>query len=82
VFIATDADRKLHAYNSATGAELWSGDLRSHPRGGIVTYRYRGRQYVVVPAGFSGLLSGLLEIPGTPKGENAYVAFALPKKRP
>jgi quinoprotein glucose dehydrogenase len=81
VFIATDADRKLHAYNSATGAELWSGDLRSHPRGGIVTYRYRGRQYVVVPAGFSGLLSGLLEIPGTPKGENAYVAFALPERR-
>jgi quinoprotein glucose dehydrogenase len=81
VFIATEADRKLHAYDSATGAELWSGAIRSHPRGGIVTYTYRGRQYVVVPAGFSGLLSGSLEIPGTPKGENGYVAFALPQRR-
>jgi hypothetical protein len=43
---------------------------------------YRGRQYVVVPAGFSGLVSGSVEIPGTPKGENGYVAFALPERGP
>lgn len=82
VFIGTDADRKLHAYDSATGKELWAGSLPSHPRGGIVTYLYRGRQYVVAPAGFGGSLATLLELPGTPKGDNAYVAFALPSPKP
>lgn len=82
VLIATEADRKLHAYDSATGRELWAGKLPSHPRGGIVTYMYRGRQYVVVPAGFGGLLATLVELPGTAKGDNAYVAFALPVRKP
>jgi len=80
VLIATEADRKLHAYDSATGQELWAGKLPSHPRGGIVTYMYRGRQYIVAPAGFGGMLAMLVELPGTPKGDNAYVAFALPEK--
>jgi quinoprotein glucose dehydrogenase len=78
VLIATEADRKLHAYDSATGKELWAGALPSHPRGGIVTYMSRGRQYVVVPAGFSGTIATLVELPGTAKGANAYVAFTLP----
>lgn len=78
LFIATEADRKLHAYDTANGKELWAGDLPSHPRGGIVTYMYRDRQIIVVPAGFGGLLSTLVELPGTQKGNNAYVAFALP----
>lgn len=78
VLIATEADRKLHAYDSATGKELWAGALPSHPRSGIVTYMYRGRQYIVVPAGFGGSIAALLELPGTTKGNNAYVAFALP----
>jgi quinoprotein glucose dehydrogenase len=80
VLIATEADRKLHAYDSATGQALWAGALPSHPRGGIVTYMYRGRQFIVAPAGFGGALATLVELPGTPKGENAYVAFALPDK--
>lgn len=80
VLIATEADRKLHAYDSATGTELWAGGLPSHPRGGIVTYMSGGRQYVVVPAGFSGTIATLVELPGTSKGTNAYVAFALPLK--
>lgn len=82
VFMATEADRKLHAYDSATGTELWAGRLPSHPRGGIVTYMHRGRQIIVVPAGFGGLISTLVELPGTPRGDNAYVAFALPARKP
>jgi quinoprotein glucose dehydrogenase len=81
VLIATEADRKLHAYDSATGRELWAGKLPSHPRGGIVTYMYRGRQYIVAPAGFGGMLAMLVELPGTAKGDNGYVAFALPEKK-
>ena len=81
VFMATEADRKLHAYDVADGRELWAGKLPSHPRGGIVTYMYRGRQIIVVPAAFGGLISTLVELPGTPRGDNAYVAFALPLSR-
>lgn len=77
VFVATEADRKLHAYDAVTGKELWAGDLPSHPRGGIVTYAHRGRQFVLVPAAFGGAFS-FLKHPGTAKGRNAYVAFALP----
>lgn len=75
VLVATEADRKLHAYDSRTGAELWAGPLPSHPRGGLITYMHAGRQFVVVPAGFGGYpMTG-----GTPeeRSKNAYVAFAL-----
>jgi len=81
VLIATEADRKLHAYDSGSGAQLWARRLPSHPRGGIVTYMYRGRQYIVAPAGFGGTLATLVELPGTPRGKNAYVAFALPESK-
>jgi quinoprotein glucose dehydrogenase len=77
VFVASEADRKLHAYDSTSGRELWSGALPSHPRGGLVTYLHQGRQFIVVPAGFGGYpLTG-----GTPeqRAKNAYVAFALPQ---
>ncbi len=77
VFVASEADRKLHAYDSDSGKELWAGALPSHPRGGLVTYLHEGRQYVIVPAGFGGypLTGGTAEA----RARNAYVAFALPQ---
>lgn len=77
VFVATEADRKLHAYDSDTGKPLWSGALPSHPRGGLISYRYRGRQFILVTAGFGGAF-GMFELPGSAPGRNAYLAFALP----
>lgn len=77
VMAATEADRKLHAFDVQTGREVWAGALPSHPRGGIVTYMHKGRQYIVVPANFGGAFP-MYDIPGSAPGENAYVAFALP----
>lgn len=77
VFAASDADRKLHALDAASGEALWSADLPARPRGGIVTYRHDGRQYVVVPATNSNGLN-FSELPSTfSAGTNSYVAFAL-----
>ena len=78
VFVATEADRRLHAFDTRSGQSLWSGELPAHPRGGLVTYSFEGRQYIVVPAGFSGAIPSV-EIPGTEPGANSYVAFALPE---
>lgn len=70
VFIAaTLFDRKIRAFNKATGEELWSYIL---PAAGVATpavYAVDGRQYIAISAGggkFGGAQSG------------KYVAFALP----
>lgn len=77
IFSASEADRKLHAFDSRTGTHLWSGDLPSRPRGGIAVYSYKGRPYVVVPAANANGYS-LGELPSTfEAGRNGYIAFSL-----
>ena len=68
---ATIYDRKLRAFDSATGKILWEGDL---PYGGVATpatYMAGGEQYVVIAA------SGARDQKG-PKGAS-LVAFKLAK---
>ena len=72
-FIAAAQDRRLRAYDTATGRELWSAEL---PAVGAATpmsfvSRKDGRQYVVIAAG------GHYGIPG-PQAQ-AILAFALPR---
>ena len=70
LFIAATMDEKFRAIDKATGRVLWEHRL---PAGGYAlpaTYRFGGKQYVVIAAGGGGS-------PGTPSGD-AYVAFALP----
>lgn len=72
VFCAGTKDGKLRAFDTETGAELWSAKL---PQGGYAppaTYEVNGRQFVVIAASGGGKLGG-------PTGD-AYVAFALPGK--
>lgn len=72
VFCAGTKDGKLRAFDTETGAELWSAKL---PHGGYAppaTYEVDGRQFVVIAASGGGKLGG-------PTGD-AYVAFALPGK--
>jgi len=68
---ATNFDRKLHAYDKATGKLLWETALPYAGNATPATYMVNGRQYVVVAAGGSFL---------NPKstGGALYVAFALP----
>jgi quinoprotein glucose dehydrogenase len=73
VFIgATNFDRKVRAFDKATGALLWEAVLPYSANGTPSTYEVNGRQYVVVPAG------GGKGRPGTPlESGGVYVAFAL-----
>ncbi len=68
---ATVYDKKLHAYDAATGKLLWESTL---PFAGVATpatYLVNGRQYLVIAAG------GGRDPKSASGGE--YVAFALPE---
>jgi quinoprotein glucose dehydrogenase len=71
VFIgATCFDKKLRAFDKATGERLWEATLPFSAIGTPATYEVGGRQFVVVPAGGGK--------DGGPSG-GVYVAFALPR---
>ena len=70
IFCGGTRDQKIRAFDSATGAELWSHRL---PFGGYApptSYEVEGRQYIIIPATGGGKLGG-------PTGDT-WVAFALP----
>ena len=72
VFIGATLDRQLHAFDVATGRELWKADLPAGARATPMTYEAGGRQFVVIAAGGGG-----------PFGAgDAIVAFALPPLEP
>jgi quinoprotein glucose dehydrogenase len=71
VFIgATCFDKKVRAFDKATGAALWEATLPFSAIGTPATYEVGGRQFVLVPAGGGK--------DGGPSG-GLYVAFALPR---
>jgi quinoprotein glucose dehydrogenase len=70
VFIASTMDARVRAFDSRTGAELWSAKLPAAGYAAPAVYQARnGKQYVVIAAGGGGKW-------GTPSGD-AFVAFAL-----
>ncbi|HUB09530.1 MAG TPA: pyrroloquinoline quinone-dependent dehydrogenase [Myxococcales bacterium] len=71
VFIAGTEDAKLHAFDSDSGQELWSGSLPASGHATPITYEAGGKQYVVVAAG------GHAKLEGERIGD-AVVAFTLP----
>jgi quinoprotein glucose dehydrogenase len=74
VFIAaTNHDRKIRAFDKASGALLWEATLPSSGNATPAVYESRGRQFVVIAAG------GGKSQQGGPGG--VYVAFALPEKK-
>jgi quinoprotein glucose dehydrogenase len=80
VFIgATSFDRKVRAFDKATGALRWEAMLPFSATGTPATYEVDGRQFVVVPAGGGKSRpppSGF-EGPFPPDSGGRYVAFAL-----
>jgi len=69
VFIAATMDKKIRAFDLATGAKLWEGRLPAFGMATPMTYESGGRQYVVIAAGGHGALGGF---------GDSLVAFALP----
>jgi quinoprotein glucose dehydrogenase len=71
VFIAaTNHDRKIRAFDKATGALLWEATMPSSSNATPATYAVNGRQFLVAAAG------GGKSPTGGPGG--VYIAFALP----
>jgi quinoprotein glucose dehydrogenase len=74
VFIGASDDRKLRAFDSRTGEELWATPLPLPGQAVPVTYLGRNRkQYVAIVAGGSAVTDS-----ATAAGRPALIAFALP----
>ena len=71
LLFTTTNDRKLRAWDQATGEILWRADLPADPGGIPATYQIAGRQYVVATATHND------RNPDHP-GSFAYIAYALP----
>jgi quinoprotein glucose dehydrogenase len=73
VFIAGTAfDAHIRAFDVETGRQLWAAALPAPGHATPMTYRFRGKQYVVIAAGGSKLSEEPLS--------DAVVAFALPSR--
>jgi len=82
IFLAIGPERKVHAYDRATGKELWQHSLPNGAEGMPATYQVNGRQFVVLsvaqangtfPAMFNGAVGGrVAELgPGGPPAAGA-----------
>jgi len=69
VFIAATMDKKIRAFDLATGDKLWEARLPAFGMATPMTYESGGKQYVVIAAGGHGALGGW---------GDSVVAFALP----
>ncbi len=77
-----DMEGNVYAYDADNGKELWTFAAGSGLRGGPVSYRANGAQYIVVPTGLGshapGFLAGAFpQIKDLPGGA-ALIAFKLP----
>jgi quinoprotein glucose dehydrogenase len=68
VFVAASQDDRIRAFDIDTGELLWEHQLPAGGQAAPMTYRYRGRQYVVIAAGGRG---------GIGTAGDYIVAFAL-----
>ncbi|MEM7080451.1 MAG: PQQ-binding-like beta-propeller repeat protein [Pseudomonadota bacterium] len=74
LLFSTTNDGKIRAWDQTDGAVLWSADLPADAGGIPATYAIAGRQFVVATATKSARRAD-----GSPSGQHAYVAFALPE---
>jgi glucose dehydrogenase len=75
LLFVTAADRKVHVYDSTTGAQLWELPLGGATSGSPSMYELGGRQYLLVTASAGAGRTGAAGSP--PAG---IVAYALPKR--
>jgi quinoprotein glucose dehydrogenase len=71
IFVGGTIDRRFHAVSAETGKELWSAALPASAHALPITYSIDGRQYVVVAAGGSAVIS-------EEALSDTLIAYALP----
>ncbi len=80
-------DRFLHAYDDATGAELWNIRMNDVPNSCPITFSVGGKEYLGVVVGSGGAITGTFpalvpEIQNPPDHGAAIWVFELPDKHP
>jgi alcohol dehydrogenase (cytochrome c) len=80
-----DLDRSFHAFDTATGKELWKTKLGTSVQGFPISFSVGGKQYIAVPSGLGG--GSPRQVPRTiepdvkhPANGNALYVFTLPEK--
>jgi len=79
IFMATEPDRTVRAYDKDTGKTLWERELESNPSGIPSVYEVGGRQYVVFFLSSARQTENMAYKPSKPEAQGYYV-FALPKE--
>jgi quinoprotein glucose dehydrogenase len=74
VFCSGTRDKKIRAFDSTTGAELWHAALPFHGSGAPTIYEAGGQQFILIAATGGGKLGG-------PTGDT-WIAFGLPTTAP
>lgn len=71
----------VHAYDDESGKELWSFNTGSGIRSSIVSYSVGGKQYILVPSGYTshlpGYMAGVFPRVRESNGGAAMIAFTL-----
>jgi alcohol dehydrogenase (cytochrome c) len=83
VVFGGDTNRRIVAFDAATGKTLWEVPLNSQPGGFPMTYMAGGKQYVAIPVGPSLIGNRVVrqltpELPVPSRG-SALLVFALPE---
>ena len=81
IFIGTNADGTVRAFDKDTGKVLWERQLDANPEGMAAVFEVAGREYVVFCASsYESVPDGDISIfPGKAEAQGYYV-FALPQK--
>ena len=66
VFVGTQSDRMLRAYNTDTGAVLWKSEVFGYPGGIPASYEIGGRQYIAFTVADGAGVGGMFSIRGGP----------------
>lgn len=85
ISIVGDLDRTVHAFDTATGRQLWKSRLGTSVQGFPIAYSVGGKEYIAVPTGLGG--GSPRNVPRTiepdvkhPQNGNAIYVFALPDR--
>ena len=84
IFVPSQSDKSLYAYDSETGKTLWSGKVLAEPGGVPAVYEVAGKEYVVIAARDADaprVRPGQSAPPADPKKKvvQGYYVFTLPK---
>jgi quinoprotein glucose dehydrogenase len=79
IFVGTNADGTVRAFDKDTGTVLWERELEANPEGMAAVFEIRGRQYVVFCASFYEQVApdNIAIFKGRAEAQGYYV-FALP----